>query len=62
MRTFFENDYWTSKMEQEIYITLISPYVQLMAWHVVRLDGTRLVKKLLERKPRARSKKGEDLD
>lgn len=33
-------------------------YVDSNGWHVVRLDGTRPVKKLLENKPGERKKKG----
>jgi hypothetical protein len=43
---------WNKKFILQLYLQT----VKLMAWHVARLDGTRLVNKLLDRNPRARKK------
>jgi hypothetical protein len=65
----YENCCWRIKMNQEIYNKFKSPNivtgikVRRLEWlgHVVRMDGARIVKKLLEGKPRGGRKK-EDLD
>jgi hypothetical protein len=62
----YENGYWRIKMNQEIYNKFKSPNtltaikVCRLEWlgHVVRMDGARIVKKLLEGKPGGGRKKG----
>jgi hypothetical protein len=64
-----ENGYWRIKINQEIYNKFKSPNILTvikvcgLEWlgHVVRMDGARIVKKLLEGKPGGWRKKG-DLD
>jgi hypothetical protein len=62
----YENGYWRIKINQEIYNTFKSPDIVTvikvcrLEWlgHVVRVDGARMVKKLLEGKPGGGRKKG----
>jgi hypothetical protein len=61
----YENSYWRIKMSREIYnkfkspdiVTVIKVHRLECVGHVVRMDGERTVKKLLEGKPGGGRKK-----